>query len=369
MKKLLIVPLALLSLLLVSCGSGGNLYQPEEERTLPVTQHDSLETPSPSPDPEPDPEPLPENRSVSLLNMDGEVAVLQNGAEVSAELMMPLREGYSITTGEASRGYLRIDEYSLVVLDENTHIIIEQVTPTSITIAVEEGQILVDVQDMPDGNELHVRRGDDVLTIEGTLVTVGKVIVQKYVDGILKDFVKTQIHMLEGRGVINGYSLRAGFSMAIDNFIMDITEIIVEALTPFVLWAIETNLDRVIAARAITAEQWENFINPPDAAELLVGTWNVTFHSLLTTYLAPGANVVFRADGTGVDRGIYGDPTDPMWAINFIWHIENNGETLFMNLDGSPLRTTLFQIDGDQFNMEFTGVLLGIPMRIEFARR
>ena len=67
-----------------------------------------------------------------------------------------LHDGYGVFTGEDSICHIRLDTDSLVRMDSLSRVSVNRVSATTLSILVEEGQIMIDVQNQYPGHELEV---------------------------------------------------------------------------------------------------------------------------------------------------------------------------------------------------------------------
>ena len=194
----------------------------------------------------------PEARLMSIFRVDGEnVEVSREEATTIALAGTRLHQGYGVATGNDSFCYIQLDAYSLVKMDLMSRISIDRATDRLLSITLESGQILVDVQNQDHEHELYVLRGNLAIGVRGTLFIVGE-----YSDG---DAI---VIMLEGVVYANGTVLRAGYVMRVlDGIELEfvIEPINIEELDGFALSAILDNWERVLEAGVVTVEDLDRF--------------------------------------------------------------------------------------------------------------
>ena len=150
-----------------------------------------------------------------------------------------------MTTEAASFGYILLDSASLVKMDEHSRISVDKATDRLLSIVVESGQILMDVQEQSPGHTLETSVGNAMMGIRGTLFVAG------YGVGNEGFFV-----MLEGSGEIDGQRLEAGsIALVVDGNLQEIRPWALDELNDFILQAIEDHWERLIAAGIVTPEQ------------------------------------------------------------------------------------------------------------------
>ena len=117
-----------------------------------------------------------EARIMEIFSVDGPDVSLTRGMEatVTASAGARLHDGYGVSTGEDSICHIRLDADSLVRMDSRSHISVNRVTATTLSILVEDGQVLIDVQNQYPGHEVEVIVGNFAIGVRGTLFLRGK---------------------------------------------------------------------------------------------------------------------------------------------------------------------------------------------------
>ena len=191
-----------------------------------------------------------EARIMEIFSVDGPEVSLTRGVEatVAASVGARLHDGYGVFTGEDSICHIRLDAYSLVRMDSLSKISVNQATATSLSILVEDGQVLIDVQNQYPGHELEVIVGNAALGVRGTL----------FIAGYASEDT-AHVIMLEGSIYVDGEEpVSAGYvMMLLDDEPQEVSPLRVEDLDVFAMQAILDYQERVLEAGAITEEELE----------------------------------------------------------------------------------------------------------------
>ena len=117
-----------------------------------------------------------EARIMEIFSVEGPVVSLTRGAEatVAASAGARLHDGYGVFTGEDSICHIRLDTDSLMRMDSHSRISVNMATATTLSISVEDGQVLIDVQNQYPGHELEVLIGNTAIGVRGTLFIAGQ---------------------------------------------------------------------------------------------------------------------------------------------------------------------------------------------------
>ena len=202
-----------------------------------------------------------EARIMEIFRVDGPNVSLTRGMEatLTASAGARLHDGYGVFTGEDSICHIRLDTDSLVRMDSRSRIYVNRVTATTLSILVEDGQVLIDVQNQYPGHEVEIVVGNFAIGVRGTLFIAGQ--------GGAAD--ETQILMLEGSVYVDDdVPLSAGYVMFLqDDEPFEVSRLTVEDLDMFAMLAVLDYRERVLEAGALTEEElaWiERMMNVPD---------------------------------------------------------------------------------------------------------
>ena len=202
-----------------------------------------------------------EARIMEIFSVDGPVVSLTRGedAVVAASAGARLHGGYGVITGEDSICHIRLDADSLMRMDSHSRVSVNMATATTLSISVEDGQVLIDVQNQYPGHELEVLIGNTAIGVRGTLFIAGQ--------GGVAD--ETQILMLEGSVYVDDdVPVSAGYVMTLqDDEPFETRSLSVEDLDMFAMQAVLDYRERVLEAGALTEEElaWiERMMNIPD---------------------------------------------------------------------------------------------------------
>jgi uncharacterized protein YkwD len=180
-------------------------------------------------------------RTIAIYSSEGNELILQNAAGITipAQAGTQLRQGYSLTTGAATFSYIDMGFQSLVSLDEHSRIVVESLTNDTLSLVVESGQVLVDVQ----GQEILIYVDDATVEANDALFVAG-----------LGDLGETVVTILEGTAAAGGTVLAAGDAMhihrimptyGVDDFTTDAT------MTTTDIRPLESDIPSPFAAQAI----------------------------------------------------------------------------------------------------------------------
>ena len=135
-----------------------------------------------------------EGRALSVFRVTGDnvSAARGTGRAAAARSGLRLGEGYSLSTGADSSIYIRVDDESLVKMDQNSEVSVISATRAFLALAVERGRALVNVAEQSAGSSIQARIGNAALTVRGTLFVIGH-----DPDGFLN------ITMLDGSGDVS----------------------------------------------------------------------------------------------------------------------------------------------------------------------
>jgi hypothetical protein len=127
-------------------------------------------------------------RLMSIFAVEGETIRIarETGQEANALAGTNLFEGYALTTGAESFCFIRLDIESLAKMDEESRVSIDRATEKLLSLEVERGQILLNIQGQAPDHEFNVRGRGITLGVRGTIFIVG----------ISDDYV--QVTMFEG---------------------------------------------------------------------------------------------------------------------------------------------------------------------------
>ena len=202
-----------------------------------------------------------EARIMEVFNTYGPEVSLTRGAEaaVAARAGARLHDGYGVFTGYDSICHIRLDSDSLVRMDSLSRISVNRATATTLSILVEDGQVLVDVQNQYPGHVVEIVVGSFAIGVRGTLFISGQ--------GGVTDEI--QILMLEGSVYVDDDMLvSAGYVMTLqDDTPFEAHPLSVGDLDMFAMQAVLDYRERVLEAGALTEEEltWiERLMNVPD---------------------------------------------------------------------------------------------------------
>ena len=190
----------------------------------------------------------PEARIMEIFSVDGPFVYMTRGTPivVAASAGVRLHDGYGVFTGEDSICHIRLDADSIVRMDSSSRISVNRASATTLSILVEGGQILIDVQNQYPGHDLEVQVGNATLGVRGTLFITGHAGPDD-----------AHVIMLEGSVYVDGDEpVSAGYVMALqDDEPPGVSRLRVEELDFFAMQAILDYSERVLEAGAITQEE------------------------------------------------------------------------------------------------------------------
>ena len=200
-----------------------------------------------------------EARIMEIFSVDGpEVSMSRNeGTIIAASAGARLHDGYSVSTGEESICHIRLDTDSLIRMDAQSRISVNRATAASLSILVDDGQVLVDVKNQSPDHEFEVVVGNNAIGVRGTLFIVGH------------GDAEAHVIMLEGSVYVDDeLSVSAGYVVSLqDDVPLEIAPINVADLDLFAKQAILDYQERVLEAGALTEEDiaWiESMMNVPE---------------------------------------------------------------------------------------------------------
>ena len=149
-----------------------------------------------------------EGRNYVVFRVEGDYATATRGTphEFAAREGLRLGEGHTLSTGRDSFVYIRVDEDSLVKMDQQSRVSVSRASRERLSLTVESGNALVSVAQQVQGRTIETRVGNTALTVRGTLFVAGR-----------SDETGTIIiTMLEGSGEIEGTMVEAGSVFRMD---------------------------------------------------------------------------------------------------------------------------------------------------------
>ena len=199
-----------------------------------------------------------EARIMEIFSVDGPDVSLTRGVEatVAASAGAKLHDGYGVFTGEDSICHIRLDADSLVRMDSLSRISVNRASATTLSILIEDGQILIDVQNQYPGHELEVLIGNSALGVRGTLFIAG------YAGHVI---------MLEGSVYVDGEeAVSAGYvALLQDDEPLEVSPLRVGDLDRFAMQAVLDYSERVLEAGAITEEEFEWIMRRMDVPDYI----------------------------------------------------------------------------------------------------
>ena len=202
-----------------------------------------------------------EARIMEIFSVDGPDVSMTRGVEgiTAASAGARLHDGYVVFTGEDSICHIRLDTDSLVRMDSHSRISVNRATSTTLSILVEDGQVLIDVQNQHPGHDMEIIIGNFAIGVRGTLFIAGS-------GGAVDE---TQILMLEGSVYVDDeLPVSAGYVMTLqDDEPFEARQFGVYDLDMFAMQAVLDYRERVLEAGVLTEEDiaWiESMMNIPD---------------------------------------------------------------------------------------------------------
>lgn len=175
----------------------------------------------------------------------------ENNQEFEAKEGFKLSEGYKFTTGVDSYSYLKLDEESLVKVDQQTQLEVSKLNDKNLKLTVVSGAISVDAAPQKPDNTLEVQAGNSALAVRGTLFVVEK-----------DEQNQAKMSMLSGLGDVNGTALKAGFVLDSTQTATDPQPIVInEDLSLFLLEVILENKDLLLQEGTFSQADMDNIAN------------------------------------------------------------------------------------------------------------
>jgi hypothetical protein len=184
-------------------------------------------------------------RNITIFEVDGDDIRMTKGAarEFRARAGTSLFDGYTVLTGIDSYAYLRLDDNSIIKMDQQSSVSIGKASRNRLTVNVLSGGISVQVAPQAAGTTFEVRAGNSALAVRGTSFICE-----------INEKDEAIFHMLSGSGEVNGQLLRAGQSLTVhgsfsggekNQTLSDFRYN--ENLSLFTLVEMEDNMDRLIS--------------------------------------------------------------------------------------------------------------------------
>jgi len=190
------------------------------------------------------------SRTIEIYRTEGTVRMTRGSArDFAARAGVMLHDGFTVTTGEGSACYLRLDDGSLIKIDAESAILINQTSRNLLSISVQSGSIAVDAEPQAGGEEVEIRIGNSALAIRGTFFAA-----EYMADGVIV------FTMLEGLGEVDGMYLPAGYIMYIRERTEDTHVLIpldIDSASMFVLDLILGDIPRFIGTGIIDPDDME----------------------------------------------------------------------------------------------------------------
>jgi hypothetical protein len=190
-------------------------------------------------------------RNIVITEVEGEDATMTRGRDRSfaARPNQRMGNGYTISTGDASFVWLRLDEDSAVRVDQNSHIQFGNARGNNLSISVLSGALTTNAAAQTPGNSVNVRAGNSALAVRGTLFVVENLPADRAI-----------ITMLTGAGEVGDMPLMPGevmhiYDTAVEQVRENIPLVISEDISAAVLVAIIEHIEDVIEAGALEAEE------------------------------------------------------------------------------------------------------------------
>ena len=195
-------------------------------------------------------------RSVVVFETEGDSVKITKGTpkEISAKAGQRLSDGYTVSTGKDSYCYLKLDEDSVVKMDQQSKLAVSKTSKDKLSLSVLSGSALVDAGPQAPGKTIETRVGNTGLTIRGTLF-----IVSQPQDGS----GKIAITMLQGSGEVDGKILPEGSTMFVydDNVaaekVYSMLNVEVETMDLFTLLVVLDYKDMLMELNLISPEELE----------------------------------------------------------------------------------------------------------------
>ena len=202
----------------------------------------------------------PNARTISIYKNEGASITMTKGTakQFAAQEGLKLFDGYTVATGKDSYSYLKMDEDSLLKMNEKSEIAVSKLSGNKLSVAVRSGGIAVNAAAQKPGDTLEIRAGNSALAIRGTIFTAEYIETDEFeTDGFEFVFIIT---MLTGQGEVDGKQLKAGQTMYVyDKTINRIHEIretrIDSSMSLFTLQTIWEFREEILAAGTFTEQE------------------------------------------------------------------------------------------------------------------
>lgn len=111
------------------------------------------------------------SRSMVIYATQGDDVTLTKGTDKSftAKKGMRLSNGYTVSTGKASYADLKLDDETLLKMDESTKVDISQTKGKNLKLTLLSGAISVNAAKQKDSETISVRAGNSALAVRGTV--------------------------------------------------------------------------------------------------------------------------------------------------------------------------------------------------------
>jgi|GEM_PF-4060075 len=145
-------------------------------------------------------------RTISVFEVEGDNVIMTKGTarEFAVRPGIQLSDGYTVSTGIDSYCYIKLDDDTLLMMDQQSKIQVTKASRNKLAVSVLSGAALVDAAAQAPGDSVETNAGNSSLAIRGTLY-----IIEYKGDNLLS------ITMLEGSGDVNGIPLPAGGVMLV----------------------------------------------------------------------------------------------------------------------------------------------------------
>ena len=194
-----------------------------------------------------------ETRIMEIYSVDGQDVSLTGSAlgAVTVSAGLRLYDGYGIFTGKNTICHIRLDSDSLIRMDSLSRILVNRATSTDLSITLEDGQVLINIQNQYPGHKTEIAVGDFTITISdaNALFIAGRRWGFEY--AIVLDGT---VYVYDGLVVVvtAGHVIGRRFGESFET-----TRVIVEYLDSFAWQAILDLQERVLEAGAISVEDLE----------------------------------------------------------------------------------------------------------------
>ncbi len=186
-------------------------------------------------------------RNIVIFQVDGTDVTMTKGTEkeFKAKAGLKLFEGYTVSTGSASNVYLKLDDATIVKVDQNSKVAVSKVSASKLSLTTISGAVSVDAAPQKSGDSLEVRAGNSALAVRGTIFIV------ENRDG------EANYVMLAGGGDVNGIRLDPGYMMNVLDRQFSYTESAIDfhKLSDFSLTTTLEHADELVALGVFTPTQ------------------------------------------------------------------------------------------------------------------